>query len=78
MQTRKDALIAEYRERLNALRRELACSQSGSEDAMRLRAEIARCEKQLEELDDRADAQRRDSIGAGPTLGGDGKPNLDS
>ena len=75
--TRTQTLLKEYRERLDAFRNELIRWPPDSIEASRLRNLIAHYERLVFELEQPSDAQRRDDIGPGPTIGGDGKPVLD-
>ena len=70
-------LLREHGERLDALRNELMRWPTDSVEASRLRNLIAHYERLNRDLEQSSDAQRRDDIGPGPTLGGDGKPILD-
>jgi len=72
MALRRDALLREYQTRLNYWRAELErLDQSAPEEAAQIRSFIKHYEEQIAQLD------QQHQIGAGPTLGGDGKPNID-
>jgi hypothetical protein len=71
----KQTLLADYRQRLADLRRELARRPKNSDEATRVRELIDHYERQIGELEQPNDTGNQ--IGAPPTLGGDGKSVLD-
>ena len=77
MALRRQTLLRQYRERLQDLRRELARWPKDSDEAAKLRDFIKDYEQQICDLEQRGNTQGLNEIGAGPTLGGDGKPNID-
>ena len=72
MALRRDALLREYQTRLSHWREQLErVNRSDSDKAEQVRGFIKHYEDKIAQLD------QQHQIGAGPTLGGDGKPNID-
>ena len=72
MALRRDALLREYQTRLNCWREELErVDRSDSDKAEQIRSFIKHYQEEIAQLD------KQHQIGAGPTLGGDSKPNVD-
>jgi hypothetical protein len=74
----RDVLLREYQTRLSYWRDELERVDPGeTARAEQIRSFIAHYEAQVGTAEHPSNTQDRNEIGAGPTLGGDRKPNID-